>query len=165
MDELARIVDMLARVHDGDAWHGPSVLAALEGVDARTAQWQPPGRVHTIWEIALHIVSWRREVERRLGGRRPGLPEDGDWPAVLGGDEAAWARTRAALQQSHESLVAAVRQLRGQDLERIVGDEREPGIGSGVTVALMLHGIIQHDAYHAGQCSVLKKMAGEIGEE
>ena len=161
MTELARILEMLARMHDGDAWHGPSVMSALEGVNAAVASWRPPGHAHSIWEIALHIISWRREVERRLGGKPPTVPEDGDWPDVIAGDEAAWAHTRLALQQSHERLVSAVKTLKESELERTVGEGREAGLGSGVTVALMLHGVIQHDAYHAGQCALIRKMAGQ----
>ncbi len=61
------------------------------------------------------------------------------------------------LHASHRSLVAAVTRLSDADLERQVGEEREAGLGSGVTVALMLHGIVAHDIYHAGQIALLRK--------
>jgi uncharacterized damage-inducible protein DinB len=154
--EIERLIEVLRRVHDGDAWHGPSVKDALEGVDAATARARPIGQAHSIWEIALHIDAWRREVTARLQGKPPSLPQVGDWPAVPAADE-AWDGIGADLDSSHAALVAAVRQLSPDQLEARVGDDREPGLGVGVTVAVMLHGIVQHDAYHAGQIALLKR--------
>ena len=157
MNEGDRLVDLLQRAHDGDAWHGPSVMAALEGVDATAARARPIAAGHTIWETVFHIIAWRHEVERRVGGKAPTLPEEGDWPPVPEHD-AEWARVFKRLDASHRSLVAAVEGLADADLERVVGEEgREAGLGTGVTVAVMLHGIVAHDIYHAGQISLLKK--------
>jgi len=62
------------------------------------------------------------------------------------------------LDASHRSLVAAVERLAEADLERPVGEEgREASLGSGVSLAVMLHGIIAHDVYHAGQIALLRK--------
>ena len=152
-------MDLLQRAHDGDAWHGPSVLAALDGVDALAARARPIASGHTIWETALHIIAWRQEVEQRLGGKAPTLPEAGDWPSVPT-DDGKWAAVVGDLQASHRSLVAAVTRLTDAELERPVGEGREAGLGSGVSVALMLHGIVAHDVYHAGQIALLRKGAG-----
>ena len=159
MTERDRIIDLLQRAHDGDAWHGPSVVAVLDGVDAAAARARPIAAGHTIWETALHIVAWRREVEQRLGGKAPTLPEHGDWP-VVPSDDAGWVRVIEDVHASHRSLVAAVKRLEEADLARPVGDGREVGLGSGVSVAVMLHGIVAHDVYHAGQIALLRKGAG-----
>jgi uncharacterized damage-inducible protein DinB len=156
MREVDRLVDLLQRAHDGDAWHGPSVAAALDGVDAVVARARPIASAHTIWETALHILAWRREVEQRLGGKAPTLPEHGDWP-VVPSDDGEWARVIEDLHASHRALVAEVKRLADADLERPVGEGREAGLGSGVTVAVMLHGIIAHDIYHAGQIALLRR--------
>jgi len=156
MHERNRIIDLLQRVHDGDAWHGPSVLAALDGVDAAAARARPIASGHTIWETALHLIAWRHEVEQRLGGKAPALPEAGDWPSVPPDDD-TWATVAERLHASHRSLVAAVMRLTDEELERPVGEGREAGLGSGVSVALMLHGIVAHDIYHAGQIALLRR--------
>ena len=72
-------------------------------------------------------------------------------------DDAEWARVVEDLHASHRWLVAAVKRLTEADLERLVGEGREAGLGSGVTVAVMLHGIVAHDIYHAGQIALLRK--------
>jgi hypothetical protein len=55
IDELPRIVDQLRRAFEGDAWHGPSVLEALTGVNAKMAAAKPIPTAHSIWEIVEHI--------------------------------------------------------------------------------------------------------------
>jgi uncharacterized damage-inducible protein DinB len=156
MTERERVLDMLARMHDGDAWHGPSVMASLEGIDAARASAHPLSGTHSIWEIARHVIAWRREVAARLRGKEPTTPADGDWPAA-GADDDAWAGTKEALEASHRDLVGAVSALSDAALEQAVGPSRDAAVGAGVSVAIMLHGIVQHDAYHAGQMSMLAK--------
>jgi uncharacterized damage-inducible protein DinB len=155
MTERDRLLDLLRRLHSGSAWHGPSVMEAVSGIDHQRAASRPFAGAHSIWEIALHIAAWRGEVTARLGGKRPGAPAQGDWPAVTDAGPEAWHRTHDALQESHSALVAKVRTLSDADLERRVGSDDDPS--GDVTVALTLHGIVQHDAYHAGQISLLKK--------
>jgi len=38
-----------------------------------------------------------------------------------------------------------------------VRGEREAPLGTGTTFLVMLHGVAQHDAYHAGQMKLLRK--------
>ena len=156
MTERERVLDMLARVHSGDAWHGPSVMASLEGIDAARASAHPLTNGHSIWEMVLHVIAWRREVAARLRGKEPTTPADGDWPAA-GTGEHAWADTKAALETSHRDLVAAVSALTDGALEQPVGPSRDAAVGAGVSVGIMLHGIVQHDVYHAGQMALLAK--------
>jgi uncharacterized damage-inducible protein DinB len=156
MSERARIVDLLRRVHNGDAWHGPSVMDALEGVTAAQARARPIEGAHSIWETALHMIAWRHEVRERLHGGTPSLPEPGDWPPVPD-EDAKWNEVATLMDVSHRLLVVAVESLSDAELERRVGPSRQPGLGTGVSVAVMLHGIVHHDAYHAGQINLLKK--------
>ena len=156
MTERERLLDMMARVHSGDPWHGPPVMASLDGIDAPRASAHPLAGTHSIWEIAQHVIAWRREVAARLRGKPPSTPAPGDWPAP-GTTEPAWAETKAALDASHRELVAAVADLDESALEHPVGQSRDAAVGAGVSVAIMLHGIVQHDAYHAGQMSMLAK--------
>jgi hypothetical protein len=41
----------------------------------------------------------------------------------------------------------------------MVGTKRDPALGTG-TLYVLLHGSVQHDIYHAGQISLLKKARG-----
>ena len=156
MQQTEMIADQLERAYRGDAWHGPSVRAALEGVDAAMAAARPDATAHSIHEIVLHMTAWTREVTRRL---RVGVAEDpemGDWPEVA--SAGGWDATIAALDAANDELLAAIRGLNPAQLDDRIGDARDRALGSGVSRYVMLHGLVQHHAYHAGQIAMLKKI-------
>ena len=158
MSEINRIIDQLQREHDGDPWHGSPLLQILEGVGASEAAAHPGQGAHSIWELVLHITAWKNEVRQRLAGAPAGDPEEGDWPAVGETTPSAWASARAALQRAHGSLLAAVRELPEQRLFEPTNDQRDRPLGTGVSYYVLLHGVVQHDVYHAGQIAILKRM-------
>src|SRR5262245_39687995 len=97
--EIDVLVDEIRRANDGEPWHGPSVLAVLDGVTAAEAATRAIVGAHTIWEVALHITAWRGEATRRLATGQYGEPAEGDWPEVpapgtVEENEAAWAATK-----------------------------------------------------------------------
>src|SRR4051812_8994557 len=51
MKERERLLDMLDRMHDGDAWHGPSVMNIVRTLPAADAEARPLAGAHTIGEI------------------------------------------------------------------------------------------------------------------
>jgi uncharacterized damage-inducible protein DinB len=158
MSEIERIADELRRDQQADPWHGPSARQVLDGVTAVAAAARPIPGAHSIWELALHIIAWRGEVARRVEGGEPAEPAEGDWPAVTDTSDAAWAATRARVEASYDRLVAALRRLPEGRLDEPVSRTRDPG--SGVTYYVTLHGVSQHDAYHLGQVSLLKRALG-----
>jgi uncharacterized damage-inducible protein DinB len=154
--ERDRLLDELRRAWDGDPWHGDPVRRVLEGITAQQAAARPLAQAHGAWELVLHMTSWTREVTRRLRDRTAREPEDGDWPAP-GTGEGEWNAALDALARAHAELVAAVAAFPPAELDHVVGDARDRPLGAGVTYAVMLHGIAQHHAYHAGQIALLKK--------
>ena len=156
MTETERILDQLKRAYQGGAWHGPSVRETLSGVPAEMAAARPISAAHSIWEVVLHIAAWEAAVGRRLKGDRAQLPSEEDWPRVIDTSEAAWGEAKKALEQSHDSLVAAVSGLDETKLD-------EPILAEMSSIYVTLHGVIQHDLYHAGQIAILKKALGIAG--
>lgn len=154
--ERDRLLDELRRAWDGDPWHGDPVRRVLEGITAQQAAARPLAQSHGVWELVLHMTSWTREVTRRLRDRTAHEPEDGDWPAP-GTGEAEWNAALDGLARAHAELVAAVAAFPPAALDEVVGEARDAALGAGVTYAVMLHGIAQHHAYHAGQIALLRK--------
>ena len=157
MREVDRIADQVQRVYNGDAWHGPSVRDALEGVDVQRANAKPLSQSHTICELVLHLTAWTREVARRLRTGVAQDPEDGDWPTAHVTSETEWQAAIAALDRANAELVAAIRASDDVRLNEQIGDVRDPALGSGVSRYVTLHGLAQHHTYHAGQISLLKR--------
>jgi uncharacterized damage-inducible protein DinB len=151
MSEVERIVDQLKRAFEGEAWHGPSVLEIIKDIDSQQAAARPFDGVHSIWEIVLHIAAWERAVLRRLRGDRAELPTEEDWPIVAATSDEAWELTREALKQGHDDLRSAIAGLGESRLD-------QPIIEGMSSVYVTLHGIVQHDLYHAGQIAILKKV-------
>ncbi len=151
MSEIDRIKDQLERAHRGDAWHGPSLREVLEGVTAAQAAARPVSQAHTIWELVRHIIAWEQIARRRLSGETlVGIPDEMSFPPVLDTSDAAWHRVRAEVEESSRSLHDALQRMNDARLEATVP-------GTQYTNYVLLHGVIQHDLYHAGQIALLRK--------
>jgi len=70
MTDSDRIAQQLENAFDGGAWHGPTLLELLAGVDAQTAAAHPLPGAHSIWELVLHIAAWDDAVNRRIVFRK-----------------------------------------------------------------------------------------------
>jgi uncharacterized damage-inducible protein DinB len=157
VSEIDRIVDQLQREHEGDPWHGSPLVQILQGVSPDQAAAKAVPGAHSIWELVLHITGWKGEVRRRVSGAPAGEPPEGDWPAVGAPTPDRWNEALARLAQAHEQLVDAVRQLPESRLSEATNDPRNRPLGTGVSYYELLHGIVQHDVYHAGQIALLNK--------
>lgn len=153
MGELHRILDQMDRAFSGDAWHGPSLMRLLDGIAAEDASRHVMPQAHSIWELVHHVGSWNGIVLHRLMGDAPEVTAERDWPPVWETTEISWRRAVEALAESHERLTKLAASVRDDQL-----DEKPQGCEH--TRYAMLHGVVQHNLYHAGQIAVLKKALG-----
>jgi len=151
MSEVERILDQMDRAFEGDAWHGPPVKTLIEGLTAEEASKHPIGGAHSIWELVHHITAWNTIVHEELGGASAQITPEVDWPPVWDATEVEWRRAVQKLYEARVRLRQTVEGLRDEQL-----DER-PSQRTNNSRYVMLHGIVQHDLYHAGQIAVLKK--------
>lgn len=151
MTEARRIAEQHYSAHHGEAWHGPAVQEIIAGVDAGTASARPIPDGNTIWEIVHHITAWNDAARRRAGGEPVRLTDEEDWPAVSDPSDAAWHSSVAELGRAAEALRRTIEDLSDEALESTV-------VGQEYSVYSLLHGVIQHDLYHAGQIALLKKL-------
>lgn len=150
MTEIDRIADQLKRSFEGNAWHGPAVREVLKNISAAEAVEHPIPGAHGIWELTMHIGAWETAAVRRLNGDRAELADDEDWAPLSGQDENAWQATLAKLEAGNQALIEAVTKLEHSRLD-------EPILEGMSTVYVTLHGVVQHNLYHAGQIAILKK--------
>lgn len=138
------------RGFSGDAWHGPPVMQVLEGVNADDAAKYPVTGAHSIWEIVNHIAAWNMIVRLRIEGETPEVTPELDWPPVGETTEQDW---RSAVENLTHS------RLRLRRVVQSLGDEKlgQQVPGNNYALYVMLHGVVQHDLYHAGQIAILKK--------
>jgi uncharacterized damage-inducible protein DinB len=148
--ESSLIAEQLRRTFDGEAWHGPALLELLQDVNAATAAAKPLPDVHSIWELVLHVTVWDAVASRRLAGEKCQPTGTANFPVVPKPTEAAWRKAVAQAKRTHDALVRTVASLPESRLR-----ERVPG--KKYDFYFMLHGIAQHELYHAGQIAILKK--------
>jgi uncharacterized damage-inducible protein DinB len=147
MSETRRIAGQLRRSLTGPAWHGPSLLEILSDVSADEASARPLAAAHSIGELVTHVTAWINEAHDRLDGPVVELHGEADWPPPRD-----WKDDVAALSQSASRLASRIEAMADDDLKlklRSAGQEYPRYV--------LLHGVIQHNLYHAGQMALLKK--------
>jgi len=153
-DELIRIIDLLNTTYEGEeAWHGPSLVEVLRGVTPDMAGRKLTPNTHSIAELVFHLTSWRIFCVKKMQGDPEfdiKTPEKnfGSLPQM---DDFEWEALQMELSLSQEELV--------NELDKRDDDEFLEDIvpGRDYTYYDMLHGVIHHDTYHAGQISFIKK--------
>ncbi len=98
---------------------------------------------------------WKYTVRRLLtGGEKGAFPLPGsNWftpPTVA--SEREWKAALALLARCHRDLRAAVAELSNADLDRKPAGTKYP-------ISELVMGIASHDLYHAGQVSLIKRLA------
>jgi uncharacterized damage-inducible protein DinB len=148
ISETARIAKELRLLYGGTSWLGPSLKEILKDVDEAHARRRPLPGSHTIWELVLHMAAWLRIARERLSATSVRDASDAEnWPSM----EGSWEGAKAALAVETTALEEAIL---GFPEERL--DERAPA-AQPQTFYVLLHGVIQHSAYHGGQIALLKK--------
>lgn len=147
--ETERIATQLRRMYDGPSWLGPSLKELLGDIDETIAQRRLLPNAHTVWELVLHITAWLGIARERLSATHPLDPEPYEnWPKTTG----SWRDAVAALEHQTNLLEQAILAFPEERLsERAPAQEEQ-------TFYILLHGVIQHCAYHAGQIALLKKV-------
>ena len=155
MTETERMLAQYDQVMHGIAWHGDPIWQILEGISAQHAVHRPLADVHSIWELLLHVQAWDRAGLIRLNGKACQMKGVKNFPPVIAPGDGAWRETVAQVKATHDELVEVVAGLPESRL-------REQVPGKRYDFYHMLHGIAQHELYHAGQIALLKKMQGKV---
>jgi len=151
------MADQIRRAFRGESWHGPSVLEVLAGVSAEDAAAHPIPGAHSIWEIVLHMTAGYRLVLRRIRGEQVQYSLEEGWPPVSAISSEAWLENQRTLEELNLQLQSAVRAFPAERLSE--------GLGSEYSAYTQFCGAPQHDVYHAGQITILKKaLAAARGE-
>jgi uncharacterized damage-inducible protein DinB len=150
MRGIEGIIDQLHRSLEGDSWQGASIREILEGITATEAATHPMPGGHSIWELLHHVTAWVRAVHSRVLGKVTELEGEADWPPVRDTSENAWTAAFEDLRRSQSELIATLKSLSDVDLNAPVPNR-------DYDRAHLLHGLAQHNAYHAGQMALLKR--------
>ena len=146
---LLRAID---QAFDHRAWHGPNLWGALRGAAPEEAAWRPQPDRHNVWELAVHAAYWKYRVLRYVAADPPAAFDEpgSDWFERTGGPEEAWETDKERLRAWHTRLRTAVATFDPARLDAVAYDR--------YTYEDLLLGAAAHDAYHAGQVRLLRRM-------
>ena len=152
MSEATTISAMLKSISHGPAWHGPSVIEALEGVSVSQALQKPLAGAHSIWEILLHMNAWQEHALNVANGADgAALQGEADWPPVPATPaEDEWETAQRRFEGGGQEIRELIMHFDDAKMHETV-------LGREFPIKVLLHGIVHHSLYHCGQIALLKK--------
>ena len=153
MSESHRIADQLTMAFEGDTWTGPPVRDIVRRFTAASAAATSAPGGKSAWEILAHIVTWLRIARIRLGGQPADATDAENFPPIKDRSEAGWRALWAEAEGEYRQLAEAIRRTPDDRLDATTPGQSYPNYH-------LLHGVIQHSLYHAGQLALLARMAG-----
>lgn len=153
MSEVKFLRDQIETTFKGDSWHGPNLMKTLKGIDHKQAKKRIIDDRHTIWELTDHTSFWMEEVCKSIKDHAQMKPDmENNWPK-MGSSEEDWQRSVKRLETSVNMVLEALLDWKEEDLHTLVP-------GETYTFKQMLHGVVHHNLYHAGQINLLKRKTG-----
>jgi len=149
----------LEKVLYGDPWYGSNVYDIIGKVSFEAAFEKPPGSIHNIAGIVLHMISWTEEVMDRMNGMPAQMPSSGDWPDPGTPEEQKWQNYVNDLKLVNVNLLGLIQNFPEEEWTEPYKDERNRELGTGVSFEELVKGLIQHHIYHSGQIALLNRIA------
>ncbi|WP_158861299.1 DinB family protein [Lunatibacter salilacus] len=137
--------------NDMENWFVP-IRKALENVDAKQAVWKPEGIAdfNSIQEITHHLFYYKARFLCRLCGIDFESVANNE-TTFLAGLAWEWEEVKQELFSVNSKIVTHIQSLKDADLEL---QQPEEAIGQQVL------DLATHDAYHAGQLVLIRKLQG-----
>jgi uncharacterized damage-inducible protein DinB len=158
MTTSEKLANDLEKVLYGQPWYGAPVYEIIEQVSFEAAYEKPPGSVHNIAAILLHMLSWTEEVIDRLNGQTAQLPSSGDWPDPGAPDEQKWQNYVSDLKLVNVNLLNIITHFPEEDWCKPMKDEHNRELGTAINFEELVRGLIQHHIYHSGQIAILNRI-------
>jgi heme-degrading monooxygenase HmoA len=148
--ETARIAGELVMAFEGDTWSGRPIREIVATLSPERAASHPIPGALSPWQLLGHITVWLETARIRLGGRPHDPTEAENFPSPARVTEEEWTALWRRTEAAYRGLAADIEALPDGRLE-------DPVPGKGYSVYHLLHGVIQHSLYHAGQIALLAR--------
>jgi len=144
------LIDQIKSTYSDKAWHGPSLMIILEDVDYIQALTRPLNPRHTIWEIVDHMTAWINvPIMTMLTGEYPQVSFEENWPK-MGDSEEDWQTSIQKFGEAITAFITAVSELLDKKYDEVIK-------GKEYDYQTLLYGALNHNLYHMGQISILKR--------
>jgi len=150
MKENELIVKLFEDLFEGSPWIDVTIMGTLKGINSKNAFKKLSANQNSIWEIVNHLINWRLNVLQRVQGKVITTPHNNYFESITDSSTSAWERTLKELQNSQTQWVKFLKDLKQVTFSKVY-------LNNKMTYYEHIHGIIQHDAYHLGQITLLAK--------
>ena len=143
----------IEEVYSGDPWYGEPFKSILNGIDPGIALKKEKKGTHNIAEILAHIIGWREFLLTRLTGNDFKIEQEEtfNWKRIDNNEKTAWKSLLIALEETQNKILNILEKSDDNLLDMPVHEKN-------YKMEYLIEGIIQHDIYHFGQISLLKKL-------
>ena len=151
--EIDYIITTLKSVLEGEPWYGKAVMSILRDVNPALAYEKPNENSHSFIELLYHMITWAEFTLKSLEKDKQidmVAFEKLDWREI-DRREHTWEKGMAQFKVTHDLIIELLRTKDDAVLSEKV-DYRE------YNNRFLLHGLIQHDIYHAGQIAYATKL-------
>src|SRR5215213_6244499 len=153
-DHIQHVIQLLTETFQGGPWHGRSLKSLLSEVTPEMALKKPGENSHSIAELVYHIVTWREFTISRLQpeeGKDTNYFESIDWRPLDLGSTKTWNEGLRLLEESEKHLLSVLEGFNDSILPETVAERK-------YKFQVLLYGLVQHEAYHAGQIAYAMKL-------
>lgn len=153
-EHIQHVIQLLQESLTGNPWHGRSLQALLSEVTPEMALRKPNAESHSIAELVYHIATWREFTISRLQpqkGKDVNYYESIDWRPLDLSKTQTWEEGLRLLDESAQKLLAVLETFNDSILQEKVAERK-------YKFKELLYGLVQHEAYHAGQIAYAMKL-------
>ena len=137
------LLEQFRNAWNKEDWYVP-ISVAVEGLTAKQAMWKPADSVHSVGELAYHILFWSRSQLDHFNGNKPAAFSGNNNETFTAFTEASWAST---VQQLNQVMA---------DWEKAIETCDEAKL---IKWASGIDHLNTHIAYHTGQIIIIRKLA------
>ena len=130
-------------------WFVP-VMKSLEGVTAKQAMWKPTDSLHSIGQLAYHLLFWNKQSLDKFNGKAPDAFSGDNKETFTAFTEDSWAST---IQQLDQVM---------KDWETVIKESSDAKLQKWYSIIAHINA---HNAYHTGQILYVRKLQGNWDPE
>ncbi|WMX58362.1 MULTISPECIES: DinB family protein [unclassified Peribacillus] len=146
------IIYEIEHTYSQDNWYSPLKLV-INDLTVEQAVWKPKNKtINSIWETTVHLLYYKERLLLRLQGKNAEYTSNNhDTFAFEGDSQEDWDALIRRMHQVNQEIYEHVQKLSITDLENDIS--KHP-------LWKHINGVIRHDAHHAGQIIVNRKLQG-----
>ncbi len=155
MNAKELLLEQFTACYDKNTWF-VALKNTLEGVTAGEALWKPVGSDKSIWETVSHLNYYNFAYVERFKGEDYQYPADDNDATFTAGEatEEAWAAEITKLDAVMTEFRELIRNAEMSKFDEPVSKTNQ------ASWATLISNINAHNAYHAGQILLLRKLQG-----